>query len=158
MLAFRPLLSVKVPLTVRKLPAVMSILPPADWRLPVTAMSLAAWRLILPPEVAIASSPMSPPDCKITGPPAVEIAPTPMLLPEAAPVEAKNVSPAVIFGGTFAGFARVETPDRRIKAGLPESTAASGSVASDKVVSGPVIVISPAAIAPFASILSEVPV
>ena len=121
-------------------------------------MLLAALRVILPPEVAIASSPMSPPDSKITGPPAVEIAPTPMLLPEVTPPEAKNVSPGVTFGARFAGFAKVETPDRRIKAGLPESTAASGSAEPDKVVSGPVILISPAAIAPFASTLSEVPV
>jgi hypothetical protein len=121
-------------------------------------MSLAALRVILPPEVAIASSPMSPPDSKITGPPAVEIAPTPMLVSEATLPEAKNVSPAVTFGGRFAAFAKVETPDRRIKAGLPESTAASGSAEPDKVVSGPVILISPAAIAPFASTLSEVPV
>ena len=121
-------------------------------------MSLAALRVILPPEVAIVSSPMSPRDSKITGPPRVEIAPTPMLLPEATPGEAKNVSPAVTFGGRFAGFARVGTPYRRIKAGLPESTAASGSAERDKVVSAPMILISPAAIAPFASTLSEVPV
>jgi hypothetical protein len=81
-----------------------------------------------------------------------------MLLPEATPGEAKNVSSAVTFGGRFAGFARVETPDRRIKAGLPESTAASGSAEPDKIVSAAMILISPAAIAPFASTLSEVPV
>src|SRR4028118_97249 len=117
-------------------------------------MSLPALRVILPPEVAIASRSMSAGDSKITGPPSVEIAPTAMLLPEATPGEAKNVSPAVTFGGRFAAFARVETPDRRIKAGLPESTAASGSAEPDKVVSGPVILISPAAIAPFASTLT----
>jgi hypothetical protein len=81
-----------------------------------------------------------------------------MLLPEATPGEAKNVSSAVTFGGRFAAFARVETPDRRIKAGLPESTAASGSAEPDKIVSAAMILISPAAIAPFASTLSEVPV
>src|SRR4028119_663495 len=107
-------------------------------------MSLPALRVILPPEVAIVSSPMSPPDSKITGPPAVEIAPTPMLGAEATSPETKNVSPAVTFGGRFAALARVETPDRRIKAGLPESTAASGSVEPDKVVSAAMKLQSPA--------------
>src|SRR4028119_1423346 len=118
-------------------------------------MSLPAWRVILPPEVAIVSRSMSPGDSKITGPPSVEIAPTAMLLPEATPGEPKNVSPAVRLGGRFAGFARVETPDRRIKAGLPESTAASGSAEPDKVVSAAMILISPAVIAPFASPFRE---
>jgi hypothetical protein len=81
-----------------------------------------------------------------------------MLFPEATPPEAKDVSPSVTFGGRFAAFAKVETPDRRIKAGLPESTAASGSVEFTKVVSAAMILISAAAIAPFASTLREVPV
>lgn len=138
-----PLLSAKVPLTVRRLPALRSILPPADWRVPVTAMLLAAFRAILPLKVAIASTTISPADSNITGPPAVEIDPTVMLFPNAVPREPKKVSPVVKVGGTFGVFARFEIPERKIKAGLLDSKTPSGSVTFDKVVSGPVILISP---------------
>ena len=120
--------------------------------------------VVIEPPLAIATSPplislvtISPTADKITCPPA-EIVPTVIELEEIG-IEVKFVSPKVVISPVkFGEFAKLNTPERKIKAGPLLKIAISGSTPGVKVRSGPVISIFPPIMLPFVSTFSDTPV
>ena len=125
--------------------------------LPVVLSTVTA-----PPEpielVSISAVVMLPSAEMSTTPPETVIFPTEISPLLVATGESNVVPPASIAGGTFTGLSSVVFPASKINAGPPVKIEKSGSLIAVKVVSGPVMVISPPLISPVASTFSETPV